>query len=131
MMLDETPMAQEGAGASVMSAYVEIVFDNTDKRIDVSCRVAALACPRMCGVRPALLHLPCWPISGYDMLRQPPSPHTRGPACSLRRRGAARGLWRFQLSLALEGFVAGSFAARGICETTGLVLELRTGKCVT
>ena len=29
-------LSQEGAGASVLSAYVEIVFDNSDKRIDVS-----------------------------------------------------------------------------------------------
>ena len=35
-MTDGLFLMQEGAGANVVSAYVEIVFDNTDHRLDVS-----------------------------------------------------------------------------------------------
>ena len=44
MTIDGILAQQEGAGASVMSAYVEIVFDNTDKRIDVSCGPSCPVC---------------------------------------------------------------------------------------
>ena len=35
---------QEGAGHAVMSAYVEIVFDNSDNRLPVSCCLVAFVC---------------------------------------------------------------------------------------
>ena len=44
LKIDGILTQQEGAGASVMSAYVEIVFDNTDKRIDVSCGPSCPVC---------------------------------------------------------------------------------------
>jgi structural maintenance of chromosome 3 (chondroitin sulfate proteoglycan 6) len=35
-LFDSNNLSQEGAGHSVVSAFVEIVFDNSDNRIPVS-----------------------------------------------------------------------------------------------
>jgi len=55
LKIDGILTQQEGAGASVMSAYVEIVFVISDKRIDVCC---GPSCPTFAETWPT--RLPGW-----------------------------------------------------------------------